>query len=317
VRNGNHIVELMSGFPDFKTPGFDMDVYNQGFRDKNCVISAKSKRIEYEKHWGCLSLKFSMSGSEFYHVDNATYAVNNGNFLILNQDTEYSSYIDSDTEVESFTLNFSEEYTNAFFTTLLAKTEDVLEPAPGKNEQSPLFVERLYPRGTGIWPVVSKIYDRLERFYQINDEITELFAQLFCEMLRHRDNVKEEIGNINKVKLSTKKELYRRLNCARDFIDSCYNKSIDLETISQVACLNREYFIRQFKSYFKITPAQYLIRKRMDAAKHLLQTSDISITEICQLVGYLDLSSFGKLFRRYYNFSPTDLSQSFKKNKRS
>jgi AraC-like DNA-binding protein len=59
------------------------------------------------------------------------------------------------------------------------------------------------------------------------------------------------------------------------------------------------------------------MRKRMDAAKLLLQTPGISITEVCQQVGYFDLSSFGKLFRRYYNLSPTDLSRRFRQNKRS
>lgn len=313
MRNTNHIIELVSGFPDFKAPGFDMEIYNQRFKDKNCVISARSKRIEYDKHWGCLSLKFSMRGNEVYHVGNMTYAVNDFNFLILNHDTEYSSYIDAETEVESFTLNFSEKYTNDFFATLTAKTEDVLEHALDKKGQSSLFVERLYPKDTRIWPVASKIYTRLNNFYEITDEIAELFTQLFYEMLGHREDVKVEIENIDKIKFSTRQELYRRLNCAKDFIDSCYNKTIDLETISQVACLNREYFIRQFKNYFKITPAQYLIRKRMDAAKHLLQTTKISVSEVCHRVGYFDLSSFGKLFRRYYNFSPTEVNRMHKK----
>ncbi len=314
VRNNTCIVELVSGFPDFKVPGFNMEVYNQQFKDKNCVISAKSKRIEYDKHWGCLSLKFSIRGKEFYHVGNTTYAVNDYNFLILNQDTEYSSCIDSETEVESFTLNFSEKYTNAFIATMTAKTEDILEDTLQKKGQSHLFVERLYPKETVIWPVVAKIYNRLDKFYETNDEIGELFAELFCAMLRHHEGVKLEIEDINKIKVSTKQELYRRLNCAKDFIDSCYNKAIDLNTISRIACLNREYFIRQFKNYFKITPTQYLVRKRMDAAKHLLQTSETSITDVCHQVGYFDLSSFGKLFRRYYNFSPTEANGKFKQN---
>jgi AraC family transcriptional regulator len=312
VKNNNQTVELMSGFPDFTVNGFDIDVYNQQFRDKNYIISAKSKSVHYNKHWGCLSLKFSIGGNEYYRTGNLTYAVNDSNFLILNHDTEYSSHIDSETEVESFTLNFSEKYTDRFFTSLTAKTEDILENAVHKTSKCPLFVERLYKKDHCIPPLASKIYHRLDDFYETNDEIAELFMELLSAMLRHHEGINAEIGNINKTKQSTRQELYKRLNNAKDFIDSCYNETINLDIICQVACLNREYFIRQFKNYFKITPAQYLIRRRMDAAKHLLQTSEISVSEVCHRVGYYDLSSFGKLFRRCHNSSPTEINDRFK-----
>lgn len=301
------VVELMSDFPDFKTPGFDMELYNRRFKEKNYVICARSNRIHYDKHWGCLSLKFALNGNEIYRTGNSTYSVNQSNFLILNLDTEYSSSIDTDTKVESFTLNFSEEYTNTFIAAVKAKTTDILDNNLDSHTKCPLFVERLYSRDALIFPVALKIHRRLNNFYQLNDEIVELFTELFCAMLDHREIINLEIGTINKAKHSTKQELYRRLQYARDFIDSCFCDPINLENIAQVACLNREYFIRQFHNYFKITPTQYLIGKRMEVAKHLLQTSEISISEVCHHVGYSDPSSFNKLFRRYFNISPSGL----------
>lgn len=51
----------------------------------------------------------------------------------------------------------------------------------------------------------------------------------------------------------------------------------------------------------------------MDAAAHLLRTGEISVSEVCQRVGYFDISSFGKLFRRYHHCSPTEMSRIAKK----
>jgi AraC-like DNA-binding protein len=303
-------VDLIAAFPDFKARGFDMKKFNQQFREKNLVISARSKRVSYDRHWGGLSLKFAIKGNEYYQTDHSKYAVNNSNFLILNKDTEYSSFIDSDTEVESLTLNFSDKFTHSFLTCLQAKPEDVLENNINKQAGSLRFTERLHPKDDLIFPYAYGIHQCLHDFDDRNDEIAELFGSLLMSLLQLNKMVLSEIDQIQKVKLSTKQELYRRLHYAKDFIDSCYNQEINLDTMSGIACLNTEYFIRQFKSHFQITPAQYLIKKRMEKARLALLSPDISISEICQEVGYSDLTSFGKLFKRYYKISPTD----FRKN---
>lgn len=274
-----------------------MEKYNQQFREKNSVISARSKAIYYDKHWGCLSLKFSLNGTETYQTRHSTYSVNESNFLILNLDTEYSSYIESETEVESFTLNFSEKFTSSYFS--------------GMKGQAPRFVERLYKRDGLIFPIVKKIYSRRNEFHVHNDEISELFIELFGALLQHDNHINREIESIQKTRPATRQELYKRLNYAKDFIDSCYSEQINLELLAEVACLSTEYFIRQFKNHFKITPIQYLMSKRMIEAKRLLKTEDVSISEVCERVGYSDLSSFCKLFRRYHNSCATELRGKF------
>lgn len=156
-----------------------------------------------------------MRGTEYYHTGNSTYAVNNSNFLLLNHDTEYSTHIESESEVESFTLNFSEHYTDAFFKTLVSKPADILDNNFAKATQCPRFIERLYVTDKLIYPFVGKIYNRLPHFCQLNDEVAELFAGLFAAMLQHHAAIDAEIDTIHKTKLSTRQELYRRLNYAR------------------------------------------------------------------------------------------------------
>ena len=107
------------------------------------------------------------------------------------------------------------------------------------------------------------------------------------------------------IKTSTKKELYKRLTRAKDFIDSCYNRDIRVAELAAVCFLNETYFLRQFKNYFGITPRQYIILNRMKAARQILEKEkDIKITEVCFRVGYNDLSSFSKLFKHFFSVSP-------------
>jgi transcriptional regulator GlxA family with amidase domain len=52
------------------------------------------------------------------------------------------------------------------------------------------------------------------------------------------------------------------------------------------------------------TPAGYLHRLRIDAARHLLETRGKSVADVSQEVGYEDLGFFRRLFRRHTGASP-------------
>ena len=79
---------------------------------------------------------------------------------------------------------------------------------------------------------------------------------------------------------------------------------ITLDKLASVACLNSVYFLREFKKYFGLSPRQYIIQQRLSIAKKLMQTTSLSITEICFEVGYSDVTSFGKLFKKYFFHAP-------------
>ncbi len=98
---------------------------------------------------------------------------------------------------------------------------------------------------------------------------------------------------------------YERLDLARTFLDTHYDTPITIEGISQEIALSPYYFIRLFYRRYGQTPHQYLIRRRISKAKELLQSSDLSITEICAAVGFESLGSFSALFRRESGLSPS------------
>jgi AraC family transcriptional regulator len=302
-------VFLISQFPDSTARDFDMDKYNQQFYERNSIISAASKNIYYDKHWGPLSIKFVLSGEEYYQTDNSRYLVTPSNFLILNNNTEYSSFIDADEEVESFTFNFAEKYVSAALTGMIGHPEKLLDDASLHVATHIKFVEQTYFGEHAIFSLKNKMRELTATFEERNEEISELFNELLYVLLLLNKKVQYEIDGIKAIKNSTKEELYKRLNYARDYIECCFDQDINLTKMACIACLNREYFIRQFKLYFGITPTQYLIKRRMQAALHIVKTSDCSILEVCKQVGYSDLTSFGKLFRKFYHLSPEGFRQ--------
>ncbi len=99
-------------------------------------------------------------------------------------------------------------------------------------------------------------------------------------------------------------ELYQNLRRARTLMDNCYHLPLDLTQISSQANFSRYHFIRLFRKTYGQTPHQYLTYRRIEKAKTLLTTSQLSVTEICFAVGFQSLGSFSSLFYKYVGHPP-------------
>ena len=96
------------------------------------------------------------------------------------------------------------------------------------------------------------------------------------------------------------------LRRARDLIDRDYAEPLDLDAMAREAGYSRFHFARAFSAAYGETPRDYLTRRRIERAKTLLRTANLSVTEICFLVGFSSLGSFSARFRQLAGTSPTD-----------
>lgn len=92
---------------------------------------------------------------------------------------------------------------------------------------------------------------------------------------------------------------------ARDLIDRDYAEPLDLEAMAREAGYSKFHFARSFAAAYGETPAAYLTRRRVERAKTLLRGANLSVTEICFMVGFESLGSFSSLFRRVVGQSPS------------
>src|SRR6478736_5983412 len=76
------------------------------------------------------------------------------------------------------------------------------------------------------------------------------------------------------------------LRRARDLIDREYAEPLDLDTMAAEAGYSRFHFARAFAGTYGETPRAYLTRRRIERAKTLLRTANLSVTEVCFLVGF-------------------------------
>nr|WP_318281174.1 helix-turn-helix transcriptional regulator [Paenibacillus bovis] len=88
------------------------------------------------------------------------------------------------------------------------------------------------------------------------------------------------------------------------FLDKHYQERITLNNLAVRIGVSPHHLSRIFKEKLNITPHKYLENIRIHKAKSLLLSTEHNITEICFEVGYHNLSSFYKHFKKTCGCSP-------------
>jgi two-component system response regulator YesN len=115
--------------------------------------------------------------------------------------------------------------------------------------------------------------------------------------------VNDCIRNIKKFK---NQNLNFQVQKALEYITGNYSKELTLEDVASAVSLSPTYFSRLFKMETGENFIDYLTRYRMELAKKFLQQSELSIKEISYRIGYNDPNYFGKLFKKFYGFNPSE-----------
>src|SRR6476646_9849149 len=87
-------------------------------------------------------------------------------------------------------------------------------------------------------------------------------------------------------------DLLVHLRRARDVVDRQYREPLDLDRLAAVAGLSKYHFLRCFSATYGKTPALYLAERRIERAQDLLRATNLTVTEVCFVVGYKSLGSF-------------------------
>lgn len=88
------------------------------------------------------------------------------------------------------------------------------------------------------------------------------------------------------------------------YIDSHYAENISLDDLAEMSHLNKFYLVHAFTKYYGLSPINYLIEKRIQCSRDLLETTDHNISQIAQVSGFSSQSYFSQSFRKACGMSP-------------
>lgn len=96
-----------------------------------------------------------------------------------------------------------------------------------------------------------------------------------------------------------------RLRQVRDRIDREYAQPLDVEALARGVHMSAGHLSRQFKLTYGESPYSYLMTRRIERAKALLDRGDLSVTEVCFAVGCSSLGTFSTRFTELVGVSPS------------
>lgn len=92
-------------------------------------------------------------------------------------------------------------------------------------------------------------------------------------------------------------------------IDQNYEKNISLKELAELVHLSPAYLSRRFHQEQGMSIRNYIARKRVERAGHLLQTTNLSIRDICETCGFSNTAYFYKMCKEHAGLSPAQLRQ--------
>jgi AraC-like DNA-binding protein len=111
--------------------------------------------------------------------------------------------------------------------------------------------------------------------------------------------------------LRVAESLLIHLRRAKDLADRSYAEPIDLDGLARSAGVSKFHFLRSFAAAYGKTPAVYVTERRIERAQDLLRATNLTVTEVCMLVGYSSLGSFSTKFRQLVGVTPSAYQAEF------
>ncbi|ANC79141.1 AraC family transcriptional regulator [Fictibacillus phosphorivorans] len=270
-------------------------------RRSNYILHAKSAQY----HWdgtGLLSIKTFLNGKAYYKTNRGYFAVEEGNYLLLNQGP-YTITIDEQKEVESFCVFFQEDFANDVFRNLSVSDHQLLDD-PYTTHTSASFFEKTYEQSQVLTQQMSLLKHMTNQYPLDSNMLDEQFYSIMTTLFREQMKTFKEIDRLDLARKSTREEIYKRVSTAHEYIRAFYDKQLTLDEIAAISCLSPNHLLRNYSTLYKKTPFQHIAELRIAKSITLLETTEYSMTDITYEIGLNNPVSFSRLFKQHLGISP-------------
>ena len=97
-----------------------------------------------------------------------------------------------------------------------------------------------------------------------------------------------------------------RITAAKEYLDSRFTEDGCLDGAAKVCGVTRRRFCDIFAARYGITPGRYVTVRRIEYAKKLLSSKELSVSDAAELCGFSDVYYFSKVFKREAGTTPSE-----------
>ncbi len=150
-------------------------------------------------------------------------------------------------------------------------------------------------------------------FRWLNPETAVTFAHEMLHAFHHTEVDREILGDLLWSRLRFELDRFRRQESRADipsrvsevmaYIDKHFAQTLNMDILANHVGLSASHLHARFREFVEMTPHQYVIRRRMQAARHRLATSMAPIKRISADVGYANTESFCRAFKQHFGMT--------------
>jgi AraC-like DNA-binding protein len=146
--------------------------------------------------------------------------------------------------------------------------------------------------------IVQCPYQGLAKRMYLEGKVLELIGMLIAQEI--------EIGGGDRKSSLHKPDLVERIHYAKNILLQRLNDPPSLAFLARQVGLNECSLKRGFRQTFGTTVFGYLHHYRLEQARQLLEAGTWKVGEAAKIVGYKDLTAFGRAFRQKFGMRPRD-----------
>lgn len=268
---------------------------------KHPIRQSIFSQLESDIRVHSLSLKYVWAGEETYTINQKEHRLGNHYFVLVNHQHDCTVRIRQGTVSRGLCIDIEEQLFAEALQHLAQPNELDADKAAiarffGTAE---LFSQSTLAPGT-LQASLQHIVHQKEMIYT-----REFIVLLTQQIIESQSALIGHYNRLHTAKLSTKKELYHRLHKAKSLLAENPSQQNVMRQIAREVCLSEFRFYHLFRQTFGLTAHQFQHRCLMQKAV-ALRPAHASWTAVADLLGYPDLATFSKVFKKMYGVSPKE-----------
>lgn len=246
----------------------------------------------------CYELYYLYSGERYYFIQDKTYHVTSGSFVLINPNEIHRTGNLGNFGYDRMLIHFSKELLEEYLA-----VDSSLNPYQTLEEK--IHIITMEPQEQNL---VEMLLHAMETEYKSNHQRENSYIKLtLLQLLLFLNHCKPGQQDAALTKLgNTQNTMFEILG----YINNNYFENLTLESISARYYLSTFYFSRTFKEATGFHFVEYLNNVRIKESKKLLLNTGLSINEIATAVGFNSTTHFGRVFKQITGCSPS----AYKKN---
>lgn len=277
--------------------------------NSNLVNYSKLFEFYNKKPYRSFCIKYVIDGNEYYTVNGKKYNIGSSQYLIANAYSEGDVLVDSKKQVTGICIDIEPTIISEAVSSYIAPGAYIADLGLDTFFNTANFYENLFEaKHTQLGKLIANNEKHIEENVLTGKDFSrEFYFQLTEKIICDYIPVFKQFQNIKTVKLSTKKDLFYKLNKAKLLLEANFLKNPTITDVALHVGISEYHFYRLFKSVFSYSPNQYVIKLKLDFARQQLISKKNSIAEVAFKSGFSDLAAFSKSFKQQFNISPTTL----------